>query len=306
MQENGEAAHLSVLKRSDGAFLFVVGSKNTHMIVRSIEDIEQMLLDDKKAAEVYKVAATMGIALLQMLDRMDPPKRLFLCEWLWQTRLTASFEMLCPDHQHVQLLTMEENTPVFYGLSFPALEPPLGAEICVNPVLGNKLMRHCGVRCVDYRVVQCRKREFKAALDEIKRGYGYEGSVNLYLDSDACVIGLEKYKTAWYVCLRAIREKAKSCMARVYAKKNSTDPRSALDEVLVSLRKRFVGIQSYLELSQDVNDQYLRLGERFLTFLCEEKVSGDPTELKAQVANMFPLVWKEFLDHTQLSDRIQE
>ena len=44
-------------------------------------------------------------------------------------------------------------------------------------------------------------------LTKIRKDYGYEGVVLYFLDSDFNVIGLLKKKTAWYIIIRAVREK---------------------------------------------------------------------------------------------------
>ena len=58
---------------------------------------------------------------------------------------------------------------------------------------------------VDYEMVAM------DALDDrmksVRQGYGYEGEVLYFLDSDSTVIGLLKKKTIWYILCRAIREK---------------------------------------------------------------------------------------------------
>ena len=45
-------------------------------------------------------------------------------------------------------------------------------------------------------------------MDQVRQGHGYEGEVMYFVDMNDNVIGLVKKKTAWYIVLRAIREKA--------------------------------------------------------------------------------------------------
>lgn len=152
-KENGEAGHLSVLKRSDGEFVYVLGSKNTHLMARTLEDIERVReIHRVEGGDPFLAAAPIATAILRMLFALEPAKRTLLCEFLWQTRTTASFEVLCPSHQHVQLLDyLSEDTPVFYGLSLMSYNSFDGAEICVNPVLLYEFMRarsaHRHLRC---------------------------------------------------------------------------------------------------------------------------------------------------------------
>ncbi|DAZ95468.1 TPA: hypothetical protein N0F65_002153 [Lagenidium giganteum] len=313
-KENGEAAHLAVLKRADGQYLYAVGSKNTHMIVTSADDIEaacEAVTRGSNGGNPYVAAAVLGKAVLNMLDQLTPANRQFLCEFLWQTRLTASFEVLCPDHQHVQLLDyLTENTPVFYGFSFAAMEPPAGADICINPVLPYVLMRHLGVRTVQFRVLDYTPDTVAAALHDIKHTHQHEGAVNLLLDENACVIGLEKYKTVWYVCLRAIREKAKRCVNTIMSKKENQRKtlEIALDETKKQMRKRFKSIKVFLDLTPEICDAYCTLGENFVEYLTLTRLATadakEKEELRKSVGDMFPIVWKEVLEATNTDDRI--
>lgn len=312
-KENGEAAHLTVLKRSDGQFLFAVGSKNTHMIVRSEEDIENACAAGcSNGGNPYMAAKPIATAILKMLNQLSQEHRSLLCEFLWQTRATASFELLCLDHQHVQLLDfIKEDTPVFYGLSLPAYDAMPGAEICVNPVLAYELLRSMGIRTVAYKVLSYTPEVFATTLREIRSAYQHEGAVNLFLDESASVIGMEKYKTTWYVCLRAIREKAKAFITARLSKKTTKSADVVLAETKRKLRTRFRDIKVYLQLSAEVADAYCTLGEDFVEYLSAQRLAEVETteqekELKHDVADLFPVVWSQFLRDTERSDEILE
>ncbi|KAJ0398049.1 hypothetical protein P43SY_009986 [Pythium insidiosum] len=318
-KENGEAAHLAVLQRSDGAYLFAVGSKNTHMIVSSVEDIAAACaVGRQNGNDPYAAAEPIARAMLRTIDALSPENRETLCAFLAQTRATASFEMLCPSYQHVQLLDyIEQDTPVFYGLSLPTMEAPQGAEICVNPVLAYELMRSLGFRTVEYKVVPFEPTAYAARLQEIRDAWQHEGAVNLFVDDAAHVIGMEKFKTTWYVCLRAIREKAKSFLHHALSTKktapneNEDAVAASLETALQQLHKRFRAIKVYLALNDEVCSEYHSLGERFVQYLHDERLTacGDDAaakqELKQRVATLFPVVWKEFLTHTGASDEIR-
>jgi hypothetical protein len=319
-KENGEAGHLAVLKRSDGQFVFVLGSKNTHLVAQTVEDVERAREAQKQDGnDPFLAAAPIATAILHMLSALEPAKRTLLCEFLWQTRTTASFEVLCPSHQHVQLLDyLSEDTPVFYGLSLMAFEVPKGAEICVNPVLLYEFMRALGVRTVTYDVAEFNAGAFDAALDRSKSAHQHEGGVHLFLDGDAGVIGMQKHKSIWYVCLRAIREKAKTFCRTLYAKKppkgraKPMTPNEALNVGRESIHKRFRAIPGFLHISDEVSNAYEALGEQFLQYLFEEELhrgvaaSNEHEETCRQVArdvaDLFPVVWRRFLDHTGAND----
>ncbi|ETN02468.1 hypothetical protein PPTG_16422 [Phytophthora nicotianae INRA-310] len=322
-KENGEAGHLSVLKRSDGEFVYVLGSKNTHLIAQTVEDIERTRETQKKESgnDPFFAAAPIATAILRMLFSLEAAKRKLLCDFLWQTRTTASFEVLCPSHQHVQLLDyLSEDTPVFYGLSLMTLNTPEGAEICVNPVLPYELMRALGIRTVTYDIVEFNVDAFEAALERSKCAYQHEGGVHLFLDDDASVIGMQKHKSIWYVCLRAIREKAKTFCRTLNSKKPPKGRAKPLtpNQVLItgkeSVKKRFQAIPGFLRISDEVSNDYEALGEQFLEYLFKNELfsgvvaTSEQEEKCKQVArdvvDLFPIVWKRFLDHTGTSDVI--
>lgn len=318
-KENGEAGHLSVLKRRDGAFLFALGSKNTHLLATSLADIDAFYSGD-----TFQAARLMAKAVLKTVLALPDDARELLCEFLWQTRATACFEVLVPSHQHVQLLDyIDEDTPVFFGLSLPLLAPLAGAEVCVNPMLPLAVMRALGVRTVDTAVFDFDATE-QSQVAKAHAQYQHEGAVNLFVDADANVIGMEKHKTVWYVCLRAIREKAKRFCGSLDGRKKSKSrrkgrgqqqaaeersmtPQQALAASKQQLRRRFTAIQPYMRLSDEVTRAYRELGEQFFEFLLRVKLAngrGDVHGVKREVADLFPVVWKQFLDHTQLSDDI--
>eukprot|EP00644_Phytophthora_capsici_P001971 jgi/Phyca11/128290/e_gw1.74.41.1 len=320
-KENGEAGHLSVLKRSDGEFVYVLGSKNTHLMAQTLEDIERTRELHKKESDPYTAAAPIATAILKMLLSLQLTKRTLLCEFLWQTRATASFELLCPGHQHVQLLDyLTEDTPVFYGLSLMTLDIVDGTEICVNPVLLYEFMQALGVRTVTYDIVDFNPDEFDAALERSKSAYQHEGGVHLFLDEEAAVIGMQKHKSVWYVCLRAIREKAKTFCRTLYSKKppkgraKPLTPNEALKIGKQSVHKRFQAIPGFLGISDEVSNAYETLGEQFLEYLFEVELfhgvaEGEEQEAKCKqiaqdVADLFPIVWKRFLEYTGVSDII--
>ncbi|CAI5725391.1 unnamed protein product [Hyaloperonospora brassicae] len=317
-KENGEAGHLAVLKRSDGKFIYVLGSKNTHLLAQNVEDVDRARMQERSDnSDPFVAAAPIATAILRLLFALKPADRTLLCEFLWQTRATASFEVLCPSHQHVQLHeNIVEDTPVFYGLSVMTLEVAAGAEICVNPVLLYEFMRALGIRTVSNDIKKFDADVFANMLERSTRAYRQEGSVYLFLDDKADVIGMEKCKSLWYVCLRAIREKAKAlCRAIRLADDVSCRVRK-LDEAKESMRKRFRAISGYMRISDEVSNQYNALGTRFLEYVVEKELACGPapqtdqaTQEKCkvvarEVADLFPVVWKRFLDHTKLNDAI--
>ncbi|RHY61911.1 hypothetical protein DYB38_006686 [Aphanomyces astaci] len=309
-KENGEAAHLAVLKLQNGSFVYVVGSKNVHMVIQSTRDIEPACAVGVTIPGTNPFAGAKAVAygLMRMLDALEPSKRLLFEEFLWQTRLTASFELLCPGHQHVELLDVPHDTPVLFGFSLPTMEMML-PQICVNPLLGFAISTACGVRTVAFQVVPYTGLEFKAVLTAIKCAYQTEGKVNLYVNGRGNVIGLQKYKTAWYVSLRAIREKAKSFLTNVLGKKKVAVG-EALRDSHQSVEKRFNAIKRFLQLSDASTAKYCELGKAFITYVATVRLAncGDSDTAKKTVqhdcVDLFPVVWQAFLVATGANDRI--
>ncbi|CAH0493708.1 unnamed protein product [Peronospora farinosa] len=254
-----------------------------------------------------------------MVIGLSSHNRNVLCEFLWQTRATASFEVLCPSHQHVQLLDyLSEDTPVFYGLSLMTFDCLEGTEICVSPVLLYEFMRKLGIHTVTYEVVAFNADAFEATLELSKGAYQHEGDVYLFLDEAGTVIGMQKHKSVWYVCLRAIREKAKTFCRALNSRKplkgrsKPMSPKEALDTAKESMQKRFQAIARFVRISDETSNAFKALGQQFIEYLFENELfrgvaAGKEEEQKCKqaakdVAYRFPVVWKRFLQEAALSD----
>merc|ERR1712004_120826 len=97
-KENGEAAHLSV-RMIQGYFFYFCGSKNVHLMFRTRDELE------KYTEQRYMVAKTVANAWLNQAAAMEPEKLRLFCSFLHTTKMTAVFEVLCPDYQHVVSLS---------------------------------------------------------------------------------------------------------------------------------------------------------------------------------------------------------
>uniref|UniRef100_M4BFV5 Uncharacterized protein n=1 Tax=Hyaloperonospora arabidopsidis (strain Emoy2) TaxID=559515 RepID=M4BFV5_HYAAE len=284
-----------------------------------MEDIDRARMQERSnnKNDPFLAAAPIATAILRELFALKPADRSLLCEFLWQTRATASFEVLCPSHQHVQLpKNLLEDTPVFYGLSLMTLNLAEGAEICVNPVLLYEFVGALGIQTVCYTIEKFDAGAFDIRLERSKRAYSIEGSVYLFLDDKAAVIGMEKHKSIWYVCLRAIREKAKALCRAVKLAVSSSCQEKKLEAAKESTQKRLQAISKYMRISDDISNRYKNLGTLFLEYLFRKELVCDPTDHEDQsieakrkqvardVADLFPIVWKRFLDHTGLNDEI--
>ena len=89
--------------------------------------------------------------------------------------------------------------------------------MCLNPLEGFEKMSSFGFKVVSHEVVGLSP-ETGVPVDEqledhfqmIRRLRGTEGRVVYFLNGERQVIGLLKKKSAWYIILRALREKIKS------------------------------------------------------------------------------------------------
>lgn len=317
-KENGEAGHLAVLKTIDSEYIFAIGSKNTHFLVSTMDEIKVACCQDNTKCGAYRAALPLGTAILQMIENLPIDSREMLCDFLWQTRATACFEVLCPSHQHVEALDhLLTDTPLFYALSFPDLEPLSDTKITMNPVLPLLFMQHCKVQTVPFDLVEYNTVNIQILMDSVRLAYGFEGVVNIFMDTEHNVIGIEKLKTNWYVCLRAIREKAKTFCGKFCeeSKKHKNISKTAentskyvqrqdlTSETAKAILKRLSNIQKFTKMSDEMCHTFQRLGVQFIEYL-EKKIFVEErrNELKLLLADQFPIVWRNFLQDTDNSE----
>ena len=109
------------------------------------------------------------------------------------------------------------------------------------------------------------------------------------------MIGLLKRKTAWYVILRAIREKAASALA-AFKKEPSMPPLTQAQKA----QKRLQEIKEWLGFSSEYLEQWIKLSDGFMTWI-HTKFHKSEIDQKRGV---FPSIWKQYLSETQQSDKI--
>ena len=288
LKENGEAAHVSV-RLLEGKFFFIAGSKNVHLVFRSATDLA--LYTDSR----YNIARRVGSAWLAQLARLNPAQRTATLNLLASTGLTAVWEILLPDYQHVVDLSHLTQP----GLKFLSLtgqyressEELLTSYTGLPPDLCLDLATALGLDTVKYETVAAEEAEARMAV--VRVGRGYEGEVLYFLDQQDCTVGLLKKKTAWYVVLRAIREKAAA--AQAVQRKGGWGERAGR-EAVVRLDRRLGEIQRWLGLQEEETEHWRLLGRQFLLWL----LSRSQADTKNNVRGNFPQLWREFtaLKHT--------
>nr|CCA27510.1 conserved hypothetical protein [Albugo laibachii Nc14] len=331
-KENGEAAHLAVLKTIQNEYIFAIGSKNTHFLVSNMEEIKVACCQDISECRAYRAALPLGTAILQMIENLAQESREMLCEFLWQTQTTACFEVLCPSHQHVEPLDhLLTDTPLFYALSFPDLEPSAGTKIAMNPVLPFLFMELCEVQTVPFYMIDFDVANRHILTDSVRSAHGFEGVVNIFLDDELNVIGIEKVKTNWYVCLRAIREKAKTFWGKFCEEEkrkkelidkaagdaskrvenhvstseeakdvsDRVEKKDLLSETAKNISNRIRNIQRFTKMSDEMCHTFQRLGKEFIEYIHSNGVAEErKIGLRHSLADHFPIVWKKFLQDT--------
>ncbi|XP_076449825.1 uncharacterized protein LOC143286118 [Babylonia areolata] len=290
---NGEAAHLSCLELC-GRLLICAGSKNVHMLFRSREDVKRYHGDR------FRIAGEICEVIMDILEAMDPSDKERLLRFLALTGYTAIFEILSPDHQHVEDLShLPGNQLQFITWTAPDLDPASDRELCtVPPHIGIEIARALGLSTVDYSILPVSDVESRMA--QIRQGYQYEGEVLYFLDDGGSVIGLLKKKTIWYIICRAIREKVRGAVAGK-VKNGST---FSMGASIQKMERRLREIQSWLGLEDDTVEAWKVLAVGFLKW----SIAGTDTGLVRPdvVGDKFPVLWKQFLAETGSSDKLTQ
>ena len=268
-------------------FYFIAGSKNVHLIFRTEEDLE--LYKDSR----FMIAKKIGSAWLRELETMDPSKASFLLQFLHNTKLTMIWEILFPDYQHVvDLSYLDQPQLKFLTFTLQYCETNSNSSLSAfSPDTCITFARHFGLETAEYETIRAEDTEER--MTQIRQGTGYEGEVLYFLDSENNTIGLLKKKTAWYVLLRAIREK----MSHVFAafKKNpGAWTESSNNSHLVKLNRRLAEIQRWLQLSDEELMKWKMLGKSFQHWLITKLLESRGDIERYSVRGNFPQLWKAF------------
>ncbi len=352
--------HLSILQCArTGNFIYFVGSKNVHIAIQNKDDIESFIdyactntssrSDSNNngysiTRSSFRGAKLAAYSIMNALESLEEEKRLLLCKFLSETRITASFEILSIHQQHVVYLnervadSVDKSIAVLFGFSLPVLRSVKGAELCLNPVLWYEFAKAIGLQTVQYHVFDYTNSRYKKyqTCNVLYGGYEIEGCVDLFIDHSGHVIGIEKFKSVWYVSLRAIREKAKSFVSKVINElKNGQfsggitskeNLESKVNEHLKAyhqlIHRKFISIRSFLNIVKEVSDVYSTWGIQFLDYLANQYIYNNImdnnsnsaldkssmlitlSEVLQKLTEVFPLVWMEFKEHGGLEDRV--
>ena len=290
IKENGEAAHLSV-RMIQGSFYYFCGSKNVHLMFRTKEELE------KYTEQRYMVAKTVAQAWLNQASDMEPKKLRLFCSFLHTTKMTAVFEVLCPDYQHVVSLS-HLSTPELRFLTF-TLQYGAASLTGLPPHTSLILAARLGLATATHHEITASKAE--ARMEEVRAGYGYEGEVLYFLDKEDRTVGLVKKKTAWYVLCRAIREKVNT--AKTQYRKEGSMSKQKENLQIEKLERRVNEIQTWLDLDDAMTKHWRLLGKNFFKWMLNQLMQN-PDKLEELCARgCFPQQWQAFLIETGISDR---
>ena len=300
---NGEAAHLSV-RFIDQQVILIVGSKNVHMVISKYSDIEKY--HDTR----YQYAKLIAKAVLDTLLALPEDSLLLLLNFLHFTKLTAVFEFLQPKYQHIEdLSNLESNTLQFitWTLPYGENEETSKSYCAVSPDRGLLFAQKLGLETVSFDIIKPIDVELR--MEEVRISYGFEGEVMYFVDDHDNVIGLIKKKTAWYIVLRAIREKTVAALANW--KKCSNFQQTSWTK---KVKSRLKEIQQWVGYSDNFCDAWVKLGSQFIGWiinLCQGKLekSVENNKIKHIVNDIgirpqFSLVWKHFLSDQNFNDII--
>ncbi|KAK7114049.1 uncharacterized protein [Littorina saxatilis] len=293
MKANGEAAHLSCINLC-GRMLICAGSKNVHMLFRTREDIKRYHGDR------FRIASEICEVIMDILEAMEPSEKDRLLQFLAVTGYTAIFEILSPDHQHVENLShLPGNMLQFITWTSPDLDPASESQLCtVPPHIGIEIARALGLATVDYSILPVS--DVESHMTQIRQGYQYEGEVLYFLDENSSVMGLLKKKTIWYIICRAIREKVRAA-ATAKLKHAST---FSMGAVIKKMETRLNDIQTWLGLEEDTLAAWKVLGVGFLKW---SMTGVDAGSVRPDVvADKFPVLWKKYLEESGSTDKINQ
>ncbi len=185
-------------------------------------------------------------------------------------------------------------------LNFITWTLPYGHETpdsycAMNPKTALDFATYLGLKSVDCEVIEASEAE--ARMEKVRLETGYEGEVLYFVDNRDNVIGLLKKKTAWYVVLRAIREKACNALADLKKEKGAYSHSAKAKK----LCNRLGQIQTWLGFSEAYLLRWQALGSRFLAW-AEKEADSNKLPNENSLRGSFPGVWNRFLRENDLKD----
>ena len=284
---NGEAAHVSV-RLLGTTFLIFCGSKNVHLLVTR----RQHLLKYKE--QRYSYACVIGEAFFDLLEGMSESKRVQLLSFLAHTGFTAIFELLQPNNQHIVNLS-HLPAPILKFITWVPCD--VGGKNCIcslPPNIAIDLASYLCIPTAKYSLIEIA--ELPRELAAVRASKQSEGAVLYFLNRNQEVIGLIKFKSIWYILLRAVREILKFQINQVNKKRAKHGEAKTKGSELIG--KRFYRINKSLKLNNASFLSWQDICIEFFKWVMDLLNSGKTI----QFYNTFPNVWERFLKERSLKE----
>jgi len=301
-KENGEASHLGQVRLGDQLY-YVMGSKNVHLLVGEPSHIA---LYTENRFMVAKQVATGLFNMLNKNEQIHSHLRSFM-DYMNEHHLSATFEFLQLDNQHVELFDFDENK--FRFIAFTSLKNL--ETLCADDIEQSvKVARDTGFETISVQKYPASDQD--KLFEKIRSGYGKEGSVVYYVNAQHQVVGLVKKKTMWYVLVRSIREKMKNmCHRWIKLVQSQETTEQQKTDFITRFNKRIHETikqkQDWLGFNDEVRQAWNTLALSCAVWIREEfmKDAATTPEFSLRpVERMFPVVWYQFLKETNQSDKI--
>ena len=284
---NGEAAHVGARLLGSKFFIFC-GSKNVHLLVSR----RQHLL--KYQEQRYSYACIIGEAFFDLLEGMCEYKRVRLLSFLAHTGFTAIFELLQPTNQHIVNLSYLSN-PVLKFITWVSCD--IGGVNCIcsfPPDISIDLATYLSLPTARYSVIQLV--DLPKELMSVRASKQSEGAVLYFMNSKQEVIGLMKFKSIWYIILRAVREIIKFHMSQI--SKGRLKGNEAKTKGAESIEKRFHRINNSLNLKPESYLAWREICTEFLKWVIDMTKFGKSVSFSSN----FPNMWDKFLKEKSLKE----
>ncbi|KAI6646384.1 hypothetical protein LOD99_12504 [Oopsacas minuta] len=284
---NGEAAHVSV-RLLGTKFLIFCGSKNVHLLVTR----RQHLL--KYEEQRYSYACVVGEAFFDLLEGMSEFERVRLLLFMSHTGFTAVCELLQPNNQHIVNLSYL-SAPVIKFITWVPCDIGGVNTICsLPPNIAIDLATYLSLPAAKYSLIQIA--ELPAELASVRAYKQSEGVVLYFTNSKQEVIGLMKFKSIWYILLRAVREIIKYQMNQI--SKGKLKSHQAKINGTESIEKRFKRINKSLNLNRGSYLAWQDICTDFLEWVIDLTKFGKSISFYSQ----FPNMWDKFLKEKSLKE----
>lgn len=285
-KENGKACHLAVFEienNGENIRFYVSGSKNVHIVFRTLEDIpDDNILHNRAARSMIKMIS----------ELKDSEKEKFL-SLLSKTGFVANFEFLLPEDQHIVDYQLKEDTPRFLTFSGRRILNDSFINVfgkCVNPMEAISWAKSIGLPvaevCDEYDM---NPQNLKKIIDQVRQEEKSEGSV-FYFIKNQKVIGLWKLKSLWYIMFRAIREK----IVRLPIDYNKL------------IKKRFKDIQNWVRLTNEEVLKWRIIAAKLYEYHIDLIKNQDLENSHIEIRGSFAVNLRKFLDKFKLPEDLDE